>query len=134
MRPNSRRRRCPRGNVTSTSARDSNTVAGTVSGKPFGDGAVVYRTHPAGSDLAATYTGFSKGGTVRGTTLVTATPQPDGTTTHRRSRPYLRRDRVRPGMAVRGGPLVRSFRKAGWRWGGRWSGAKDLQHFSSSGR
>ena len=60
---------------------DSNTVAGTVSGKPFGDGAVVYRTHPAGSDLAATYTGFSKGGTVRGTTLVTATPQPDGTTT-----------------------------------------------------
>ena len=59
---------------------------------------------------------------------------PDGTTSHRRSRPYLRRDRIRPGMAYAGGPLVRAFRKAGWEWGGRWSGAKDYQHFSATGR
>ena len=62
------------------SAGNSNTVAGEVSGKPFGDGAVVYRTHPSGSDVAATYTGFAKRGTLRGTTLVTPTAQPDGTT------------------------------------------------------
>ena len=59
---------------------------------------------------------------------------PDGTTTHRRSRPYLRRAVRRPGMAFAGGPLVRTFRKAGWRWGGAWSGTKDYQHFSSTGR
>ena len=59
---------------------------------------------------------------------------PNGTTSHRRSRPYLRRDRIRPGMAYKGGPLVRAFRKAGWTWGGTWSGAKDYQHFSATGR
>lgn len=62
------------------SSGSGNTVAGTVSGRPFGEGAVVYKTRPAGSDLAATYTGFSKGGTLRGTTLVTPAAQPDGTT------------------------------------------------------
>ena len=56
----------------------------------------------------------------------------DGTTIHRRSRPYLRRDRIRRGMAVKGGVLVRAFRKAGWKWGGTWSGAKDYQHFSAT--
>ena len=60
---------------------DSNTVAGTLSGKPVGEGAVVYRTKPSGSDLAATYTAFAKRGTLRGTTLVTPAAQPDGTTT-----------------------------------------------------
>ena len=59
---------------------------------------------------------------------------PNGTTSHRRSRPYLDRSRRRPGMAYAGGPLVRAFRKAGWKWGGRWSGAKDFQHFSATGR
>jgi len=29
---------------------------------------------------------------------------------------------------------VRAFDAAGWGWGGRWSGAKDYQHFSASGR
>ena len=58
----------------------SNTVAGTLSGKPTGAGAVVYKTRPSGSDLAATYTAFFAAGTLRGTTLVTPTPQPDGTT------------------------------------------------------
>jgi hypothetical protein len=57
-----------------------------------------------------------------------------GTTSHRASRPYLRRTPYRPGMAVEGGALVRAFDAAGWGWGGRWSGARDYQHFSGSGR
>ena len=63
------------------SSGNSNTVAGALSGKPVGQGAVVYRTKPSGSDLAATYTAFAKAGTLRGTTLVTPAAQPDGTTT-----------------------------------------------------
>jgi D-alanyl-D-alanine carboxypeptidase len=57
-----------------------------------------------------------------------------GTTSHGASRPYLDRSRRRPGMAYEGGALVRAFDAAGWGWGGRWSGAKDYQHFSASGR
>jgi hypothetical protein len=59
---------------------DSNTVAGAFSGPPYGSGAVIYKTHPAGTDLAATYKAYTAKGTVRGTTLVTPTPQPDGST------------------------------------------------------
>ncbi len=57
-----------------------------------------------------------------------------GTTSHPASRPYLRRAPYRPGMAVEGGALVRAFVAVGWSWGGRWSGARDFQHFSASGR
>src|SRR6187431_277539 len=57
-----------------------------------------------------------------------------GSTSHRASRPYLDRSRRRPGMAVEGGALVRAFDRIGWGWGGRWSGAKDYQHFSASSR
>ena len=57
-----------------------------------------------------------------------------GTTSHPASRPYLRRSPYRPGMAVEGGTVVRVFAAAGWSWGGRWSGARDYQHFSASGR
>jgi D-alanyl-D-alanine carboxypeptidase-like protein len=57
-----------------------------------------------------------------------------GSTSHGASRPYLDRSRRRPGMAVEGGALVRAFDAVGWGWGGRWSGAKDYQHFSASGR
>ncbi len=57
-----------------------------------------------------------------------------GTTSHRASLPYLRRSPYRPGMAVEGGAVVRAFDAIGWGWGGRWSGAKDYQHFSASGR
>lgn len=57
-----------------------------------------------------------------------------GTTSHRASRPYLRRSPYRRGMAVEGGVLVRAFDAAGFGWGGRWSGVKDYQHFSASGR
>jgi len=58
----------------------------------------------------------------------------DGTTSHGASRPYLRRSPYRPGMAVEGGAVVRAFDAVGWSWGGRWSGVKDHQHFSASGR
>jgi D-alanyl-D-alanine carboxypeptidase len=46
---------------------------------------------------------------------------------------YLNRARVRRGMAVRGGLLVRAFAGVGWKWGGRWTGSPDYQHFSSTG-
>ena|SRR5438477_548393 len=49
-------------------------------------------------------------------------------------RGYLVRSRVRRGMAVPGGVLVRAFASVGWRWGGRWSASPDYQHFSLSGR
>jgi hypothetical protein len=48
-------------------------------------------------------------------------------------RAYLNRRNVRPGMAVRGGLLVRAFDAVGWSWGGRWSGTPDYQHFSATG-
>lgn len=51
----------------------------------------------------------------------------------RAGRRYLDRSRVRPGMAVRGGLLVRAFAAAGWAWGGRWSSSPDYQHFSATG-
>ena len=58
-----------------------------------------------------------------------------GRTSHRASVPYLNRARVRPGMAVAGGTLVRAFAAQGWGWGGSWSGSvQDTQHFSSNGR
>lgn len=57
-----------------------------------------------------------------------------GTTSHAASRAFLDRSPYRAGMAVEGGILVRAFAAVGWSWGGRWSGAKDYQHFSASGR
>jgi hypothetical protein len=48
-------------------------------------------------------------------------------------RRYLNRSRVRPGMAVGSGVLVRAFASVGWKWGGRWTGSPDYQHFSVSG-
>jgi hypothetical protein len=57
-----------------------------------------------------------------------------GTTSHAASRPFLRRAPYRAGMAVEGGAVVRAFDAVGWGWGGRWSGARDYQHFSASGR
>jgi D-alanyl-D-alanine carboxypeptidase len=42
--------------------------------------------------------------------------------------------RPRRGMAVSGGTLVEAFASVGWRWGGTWTGSRDYQHFSRSGR
>jgi len=46
---------------------------------------------------------------------------------------YRNRSRVRRGMAVPGGELVRAFAAVGWLWGGRWSATPDYQHFSKTG-
>jgi hypothetical protein len=51
----------------------------------------------------------------------------------RAGRAYLDRSRIRPGMAYRGGALVRAFSSVGWRWGGRWTTSPDYQHFSATG-
>jgi hypothetical protein len=48
-------------------------------------------------------------------------------------RAYLDRSNVRPGMAALGGTLVRAFSAVGWKWGGRWTGTPDYQHFSTTG-
>lgn len=39
----------------------------------------------------------------------------------------------RKGMIARRGAVVRIFARAGWAWGGNWSGAQDYQHFSATG-
>ena len=49
-------------------------------------------------------------------------------------RPYANRARRAAGMIHGGDTVVRAFAAAGWRWGGHWSGSRDYQHFSSTGR
>lgn len=39
----------------------------------------------------------------------------------------------RKGMIAPRGAVVRIFARAGWEWGGNWSGAQDYQHFSATG-
>ena len=61
-------------------------------------------------------------------------PYLEGGRVHPRAgRAYLNRSRVRPGMAEPGGRLVRAFAAVGWKWGGRWTGSPDYQHFSKNG-
>jgi hypothetical protein len=61
-------------------------------------------------------------------------PYVEGGRVHPHSgRSYLNRGRVRPGMAVPRGLVVRAFASVGWSWGGRWSGSPDYQHFSATG-
>jgi len=60
--------------------------------------------------------------------------EPGGRVYHRASRAYVDRSRPRLGMAVEGEVLVQAFEAVGYGWGGRWSGTKDYQHFSTSGR
>lgn len=47
---------------------------------------------------------------------------------------YSDRTNARPGMILPGGDVVKTFAAIGWEWGGNWSGTKDYQHFSSTGR
>jgi hypothetical protein len=49
-------------------------------------------------------------------------------------RPYANRARQAAGMIHAGDAVVRAFAAAGWHWGGSWSGSRDYQHFSSTGR
>ena len=49
-------------------------------------------------------------------------------------RPYANRARRAAGMIHGGDTVVRAFAAAGWRWGGNWSGSRDYQHFSATGR
>ena len=49
-------------------------------------------------------------------------------------RGWLDRRFETPGLVRAGDVVVRSFAAAGFRWGGSWTGAKDYQHFSTSGR
>jgi len=61
-------------------------------------------------------------------------PYVEGGRVHPRAgRAYLDRSKVRRGMAVSGGVLVRAFAAVGWQWGGRWRATPDYQHFSSTG-
>jgi hypothetical protein len=48
-------------------------------------------------------------------------------------RPYVDRSRKATGMIHAGDAVVRAFAGIGWKWGGSWPGAKDYQHFSSTG-
>jgi D-alanyl-D-alanine carboxypeptidase len=59
-----------------------------------------------------------------------------GSTSHTASRPYVDRARAagRPGVITDGGVVTRAFGRIGWGWGGRWSGTRDYQHLSASGR
>src|ERR1044072_9072103 len=57
---------------------NSNIVAGTLSGPPARAGGVGCRSTPSGAGVAARYTAFYRRGTRRGTSLLTATSQPDG--------------------------------------------------------
>jgi hypothetical protein len=47
---------------------------------------------------------------------------------------YVDRTKLRPGMAVESGVLVRAFASVGWGWGGHFAGTPDYQHFSTNGR
>ena len=57
-----------------------------------------------------------------------------GRTSHPASVPYVDRTPCRKGMACPDNSVVRAFAAVGWGWGGDWSGDKDYQHFSASGR
>jgi hypothetical protein len=48
--------------------------------------------------------------------------------------PYADRSRRAEGMIHSGDSTVRAFSRAGWEWGGDWSGTRDYQHFSANGR
>lgn len=47
---------------------------------------------------------------------------------------YADRTAAHPAVIRSGDAVVSAFAGIGWPWGGDWSGAKDYQHFSSTGR
>ncbi|WP_214110488.1 M15 family metallopeptidase [Acrocarpospora catenulata] len=58
----------------------------------------------------------------------------DGSNAHRNADAYVKRPLKKPGVINAGDRVVRAFADIGWGWGGDWSGIKDYQHFSKSGR
>lgn len=60
--------------------------------------------------------------------------EPSGHISPPAGRPFAQRRPHRKGMVNRRGAVVRAFAAAGWKWGGDWTGVKDYQHFSASGR
>ncbi|QXJ22965.1 M15 family metallopeptidase [Actinomadura graeca] len=58
----------------------------------------------------------------------------DGHVAHKDCAKYKNRKSRAPGVIHAGDKVVKAFASIGWGWGGEWSGAKDYQHFSSSGR
>lgn len=58
----------------------------------------------------------------------------DGRIAHEQCAKYKNRDRNAPGMIHAGDEVVDAFDSIGWGWGGEFTGAKDYQHFSSTGR
>ncbi|WP_030170310.1 M15 family metallopeptidase [Spirillospora albida] len=47
---------------------------------------------------------------------------------------YRKRTGRTPGLIHAGDRVVKAFASIGWGWGGSWTGTKDYQHFSSTGR
>ncbi|GAA1860543.1 hypothetical protein GCM10009736_29660 [Actinomadura bangladeshensis] len=58
----------------------------------------------------------------------------DGRIAHKDCTKYKNRKLDAPGMIHAGDKVVKAFASIDWGWGGEWSGAKDYQHFSASGR
>jgi poly-gamma-glutamate synthesis protein (capsule biosynthesis protein) len=50
-----------------------------------------------------------------------------------KGRRFAERRPRRKGMIAGKGAVVRIFARAGWEWGGNWTGASDYQHFSATG-
>jgi D-alanyl-D-alanine carboxypeptidase len=57
-----------------------------------------------------------------------------GKVSNRRYRPFSDRSRRVRGMIHPRDKVVRAFEAIGWHWGGYWTGGKDYQHFSATGR
>ena len=58
----------------------------------------------------------------------------DGHSEHKHCRKYNDRERDDRGLIHAGDSTVDAFASVGWGWGGAWSGDRDYQHFSASGR
>ncbi|TNY37791.1 M15 family metallopeptidase [Thermomonospora catenispora] len=57
-----------------------------------------------------------------------------GRVAHKDCIKFKDRSRTDPGVIHKGDAVVKAFASIGWGWGGSWTGAKDYQHFSSTGR
>jgi hypothetical protein len=57
-----------------------------------------------------------------------------GSVAHKHCVKFRNRARHDPGVIHKGDVVYRAFASIGWGWGGLWHGARDYQHFSSSGR